>query len=177
MFVGSELRVISSWAWPILPQKENERREVWHIEAANKEIPKDCPRVQINSTVKLVSDLFLHNIDRTDFSHLSTHSTATHSYFSFFGVLWYSGNSWPVNSPHNDQWRKALTFSLICAWINGWVNNREAGDLRRHRAHSDVIVMPRRLCNIFLLVLWISTSRYRITRIGLFWPWSWLHPG
>ena len=77
MFVGSELRVISSWAWPILPQTENERREVWHIEAANKEIPKDCPRVQINSTVKLVSDLFLHNIDRTDFSHLSTHSTAT----------------------------------------------------------------------------------------------------
>ena len=32
-------------------------------------------------------------------------------------------------------------FSLICAWINGWVNNREAGDLRRHRAHYDVIVM------------------------------------
>ena len=32
-------------------------------------------------------------------------------------------------------------FSLICAWINGWVNNREAGALRRHRAHYDVIVM------------------------------------
>ena len=32
-------------------------------------------------------------------------------------------------------------FSLICAWINNWVNNREAGDLRRHRAHYDVIVM------------------------------------
>ena len=32
-------------------------------------------------------------------------------------------------------------FSLICAWINGWVNNREAGDLRRHRAHYDVVVM------------------------------------
>ena len=32
-------------------------------------------------------------------------------------------------------------FSLICAWINRWVNNREAGDLRRHRAHYDVIVM------------------------------------
>ena len=25
-------------------------------------------------------------------------------------------------------------------WINGWVNNREAGDLRKHRAHYDVIV-------------------------------------
>ena len=47
----------------------------------------------------------------------------------------------PVNSPHKDQWRGALMFSLICAWINGWVNNRAARDLRRHRAHYDVIVM------------------------------------
>ena len=31
-------------------------------------------------------------------------------------------------------------FTLICARINGWVNNREAGDLRRYRAHYDVIV-------------------------------------
>ena len=47
----------------------------------------------------------------------------------------------PVNSPHKGQWRGALMFSLICAWINCWVNNREAGDLRRHRAHYDVSVM------------------------------------
>ena len=33
-------------------------------------------------------------------------------------------------------------FSLICVWINGWVNNREAGDLRRYLAHYDVTVMP-----------------------------------
>ena len=39
------------------------------------------------------------------------------------------------------QWRGALMFSLICALINGLVNDREAGDLRRHRAHYDVIVM------------------------------------
>ena len=48
---------------------------------------------------------------------------------------------WPVNSPHKGQWRGALMVSLICAWINGWVNYREAGDLRRHRAHYDVTVM------------------------------------
>ena len=47
----------------------------------------------------------------------------------------------PVNSPHKGQSRGALMFSLICAWINGWVNNREAGDLRRHHAHYCVIVM------------------------------------
>ena len=47
----------------------------------------------------------------------------------------------PVNSPHKGQWRGAL----ICVWINGWVNNREAGDLRRYRAHYDVIVMAKPL--------------------------------
>ena len=47
----------------------------------------------------------------------------------------------PVNSSHKGQWRGALMFSLICAWINGWVNHREAGDLRHHHAHYDVIIM------------------------------------
>ena len=50
----------------------------------------------------------------------------------------------PVNSPHKGQWRGALMFSLACARINGWVNNREAGDLRLNRAHYDVIVMRLR---------------------------------
>ena len=44
---------------------------------------------------------------------------------------------WPVNSPHKGQWRGVLMFSRI----NGWVNNREAGDLRRLRAYYEVIVM------------------------------------
>ena len=47
----------------------------------------------------------------------------------------------PVNFPHKGQWRGALMFYSICAFINGWVNNGEAGDLRRHRAHHDVSVM------------------------------------
>ena len=52
-----------------------------------------------------------------------------------------AGNS-PVtmNSHHKGQWRGALMFRLICAWINGWINNREAGNFRRNRAHYDVIV-------------------------------------
>ena len=45
----------------------------------------------------------------------------------------------PVNSPHKGQWRGALMFSSICVWINGWVNNRKAGDLRRYRSHYDII--------------------------------------
>ena len=33
-----------------------------------------------------------------------------------------------------------LMFSLICTWIDGWVNRR--GDLRRHRARYDITAMP-----------------------------------
>ena len=59
----------------------------------------------------------------------------------------------PVNSPHKGQGRGALMFALIWGWINGWVNKREAGDLRRHRAHSYVIVMVIHClsCPIFLM--------------------------
>ena len=38
-------------------------------------------------------------------------------------------------------------FSLICAWINGWVNNRQAGDLKRYHAHYDAIVMKESFKN------------------------------
>ena len=47
----------------------------------------------------------------------------------------------PVNFPHKGQWRGALMFSLICTRLNGWENNGEAGDFRRHRAHYDVTAM------------------------------------
>ena len=65
-----------------------------------------------------------------------------------------AGNSpVPVNSPHKGQWRGALMFSLIYAWINDWVNNREAGDLRRQRGHYGVIVMLSLLTH-FILTHW-----------------------
>ena len=53
------------------------------------------------------------------------------------------------NSPVTDEFpaKRPVTRSfdvfLICARIHGWVNNREAGDLRRHRAHYDVTVIIR----------------------------------
>ena len=48
---------------------------------------------------------------------------------------------WQANSPHKGQWREALMFSLICARINDWVNNGEAGDLIRNCVHYDVTKM------------------------------------
>ena len=47
----------------------------------------------------------------------------------------------PINSAHKGQWRGALMFSLIFTWIKSSINNREAGNLRHHRAHYDAIVM------------------------------------
>ena len=47
----------------------------------------------------------------------------------------------PANCPHKRQWGGALMFSLICARTNAWVNNRDASDLIRPRAHYDVTVM------------------------------------
>ena len=56
----------------------------------------------------------------------------------------------PVNSSHKGQWRGALMYSLICEWTNGGVNNREAGDLGRHRTHYDVIVIHAQIYARFL---------------------------
>ena len=69
----------------------------------------------------------------------------------------------PVSSPHKGQWRGALMFTLICTRINGWVNNREAGDLRRHRAHYYVIVMSQtRLDNTIEMIKAVSSDhKYR----------------
>ena len=46
-----------------------------------------------------------------------------------------------VNSLHKGLWRGALLFPLIRAWVNGWANNHEAGDLTPHLAYYDVTLM------------------------------------
>ena len=50
-----------------------------------------------------------------------------------------------VDSHHNGQWRGTLMFCFICAWTNGWANDQDAGDLRRHHALYDVTVMVDQL--------------------------------
>ena len=62
-----------------------------------------------------------------------------------------------VNFPHKSQWRGTLMFSLICAWVN----NREAGDLRRHRAHCYVTGMI------------VIQNQYKITALVLFMCYIW----
>ena len=67
----------------------------------------------------------------------------------------------PANSPHKGQWCGTLMFILICAWTNAWVNNREAGDLWRLRAHYDVTLMMKHnfsSCNISVMPLKITSQ-------------------
>ena len=60
----------------------------------------------------------------------------------------------PVTSPHKGQWRGALMFSLICVWINGWVNNREAGDF-------GTLSCPLwRHCNVFVIGGFVVSRRW-----------------
>ena len=49
---------------------------------------------------------------------------------------------------------------MIGVWINGWVNNREAGDLRRYRANNDVTVMRGRKLpetGTYVEIVWETT--------------------
>ena len=90
----------------------------------------------------------------------------------------------PVNSPHKGQWCGALMFSLICVWINGWVNNSQAGDVRRYRAHYDVTVMlssTQYMAHLYMdiyvsikktLTGWVLSVAY--TKIDCIHPTNWL---
>ena len=68
----------------------------------------------------------------------------------------------PVNSPHKGQWRGALMFFFIYVWINGWVSNCEAVDLRRYRAHYDVIVI------IPFMIRLVPAWHFKVSRLFLF---------
>ena len=50
----------------------------------------------------------------------------------------FTGHRWIPRTKASDA---ELWYFFICTRINDWVNNREAGDLRRHGAHYDIIVM------------------------------------
>ena len=93
--------------------------------------------ISLGDTFSIISN---NNSFRFDPNIWSMMTSSNGNIFRATGPLW--GNSpVPVNAPHKGQWRGALMFYLIYAWINDWINNREAGDLRRQRGHYDVIVM------------------------------------
>ena len=96
------------------------------------------------NTFRCIFAVYFTRLTRTEYacrwpgrSHMMT---ANGNIFCVTDPLWGENHRLPVDSPHKGQWRGSM-LSLICAWINGWANNRDAGDLRRHRTHYDVTVM------------------------------------
>ena len=73
----------------------------------------------------------------------SAHHIITSTNGTFSALLALCAGKSPVYGefPHKGQRRRALMLSLICASTNAWKNNRDAGDLRRHRTHHDVTAM------------------------------------
>ena len=91
---------------------------------------EECYRLGLGRETMVCAYVFLY--DAIKWKHISC----------YWPFMWGIHRSL-ANSPHKGQWRGALVFSLICARTNGWVNNGDAGDLRRHRAHHDVILMTQ----------------------------------
>ena len=124
----------------------------WHVkQSINQESTLSCYLTFITRFTLFMVKAFYYTIDQD-----SQQVTQTALWIHDDVIKWkHFPRNWPfvrgihrspVNSSHKGQWRGALKFSLICVWINDWVNNREAGDLRRYLAHYDVIVM---ICRIF----------------------------
>ena len=110
---------------------------------------------------RLLSSVQIRAITYIRFGSCEYVSWWRHQIETFHALLALCAGNSPVqvNSPHKGQWRGALMFSLICVWINGWVNNHEGGDLRRHRGHYDVSVMVSagKLTKHYLLYLVFSS--------------------
>ena len=84
-----------------------------------------------------------HGLSFVLVKHRSILPMMTQSNWNIFrvtGLLYgeFTGRPWsPVQRPVT----RSFDISLTWAWTNGWVNSRNAGDLRHHRAHRDVTVM------------------------------------
>ena len=95
------------------------------------------------SGTHFINSLWAHNPKLPETHVALTWNMMTSSNGNIFRVTGhlcgeFTGPRW---IPHTKASDGALMFSLICVWINGWVNNGEAGDLRRYRAHYVVTVM------------------------------------
>ena len=107
-----------------------------------------------------------------------------------------AGNS-PVTSEFPSQRPVTRSFEIlfICVWTNGWVNNRDAGDLRRHGGHYDVMCWysmshqkyTRFVVLCFVLVIWsvlvdsyntfTPWSRHQMWTFSRYWPFvRGIHP-
>ena len=80
-------------------------------------------------------------------------TSSNENIFHVTGPLWgeFTGDRWIALTKTNDVELWCFLWSMP-EKKNGWGNNRDAGDLRRHRAHYDVTVMKWGLGPVSLTV-------------------------
>ena len=111
----------SSW-WMSLYHRDCHHTDYWHISR------------QMRANVTTLTSVIIN-------THLFHNGVIKWKHFPrYWSFVWGIPRS-PANSLHKGQWRGALMFYLIYTLLNGWVNHRDDGDMRRHRAHYDVTVM------------------------------------
>ena len=122
----------------------SQRAEIFHINNVKSMVDDDmaAPATRASSTMVSAYSVYF------GLSTRKINAWWRHQMETFFRVTGHlrgelTGHRWIPNTKTSDT--GLLTFSLICVRINGWVNNGEAGDLRRHRAHYDVIVMNKHI--------------------------------
>ena len=109
--------------------------KIWFIDVVNKNTSR-APKMSLCGILFSLMET-THLIQRYILCSWWRHQMET---FSALLAICAGNSPVPGEFPTQGQWRGALMFSLICVWINSCVNNREAGDLRRYRAHDDVTV-------------------------------------
>ena len=86
-----------------------------------------------------------------------------HQMETFSALLALCEGNWPVTSEFPAQRSVTRSFDIFFE-INSWINNRGAGNLRRHRAHHDVTVMVEPKWHAhgsrFVWVLWFCACQF-----------------
>ena len=147
---------VTSYRRPSLSFQANRPSHSWHTKCSKCDL--ENPRWRWNDNNVAVPKIWLPQKLAPVLPHLTSFGPCAIPYHDDIIKWKHFPRYWPfvrgiyrspVNSPHKGQWRGALMLPLICVGINGWINTREAGDLRRYCANYDVSVMCGKWANYY----------------------------
>ena len=110
----------------------------FNVRIKERDLLRCCKEILLNMILVYVRNSIPSSCDRVDIVMMTS---SNGSIFRVTGHLCgeFTGHRWIPRTKASDA--ELWCFLWSAPWINGWVNNREADDLRRRRAHYDVIVM------------------------------------
>ena len=89
-----------------------------------------------------------------------------------------AGNSTVTSEfPSKRSMTQSFPVCLICALTNGWANNRDAGNFRRHRAYYDGIIMISNLHKdkplfIYFIYMYKNSCKQSLLHSRLQYSWK-----